>query len=122
MRKYGSLLALRECWKKAVGDPSLPAAAVKPLILSPTVCLQMKTATKNVVQCDKAFSLQDMGRYHGISRQVLLYSNVVSFFLFSDKMGLGKAWSDDPDLNNRDPNNLNDHLQVGTQGLLIYLY
>ena len=30
-------------------------------------------------------------------------------------MGLGQAWSDDPDLNARDPNNLNDHLQVSTK-------
>ena len=33
---------------------------------------------------------------------------------------IGDAWSADPDLGNRDPNNLNDHLQV-RPGLILGL-
>ena len=31
------------------------------------------------------------------------------------KASLGECWSTDPDLANRDPNNINDHLAVSSQ-------
>ena len=46
MRKYGSFLAVIECWNQAVGSPSLPAAAV----------------IKNVVQYDKDFGRSGYGQ------------------------------------------------------------